>query len=81
MLYSLARARMSAARSEFGSSSVIGATDSRYFEPIADDVYRFLFNVLGPEDLPRIHGTDERIAVVNHSNAIRFYHQLMKRLQ
>jgi carboxypeptidase PM20D1 len=60
---------------------VVGATDSRYFAPIADDVYRFLFNRMGPADLPRFHGTDERIAVDNYLTAIRFYYQLIKRLQ
>ncbi len=62
-------------------SLVVGATDSRYFQPIADDVYRFLFVHLGPDDIPRIHGTDERISVENHLQAIRFYYALIQRMQ
>ncbi len=32
---------------------------------------------LGPEDLKRIHGTDERIAISNYEEIIRFYVQLL----
>lgn len=57
---------------------VVGATDSRYFQPIASDVYRFLFNRVGPRDVPRIHGTNERIGVDNYADAIRFYYHLIR---
>lgn len=57
---------------------VVGATDSRYFQPIATNVYRFLFMRLGPEDIQRIHGTNERIAVDNYADAIRFYYNLIR---
>ncbi len=33
---------------------------------------------LGPDDLKRIHGTDERISVKNYAEIIRFYIQLLK---
>ncbi len=59
---------------------VLGATDSRYFTDLADDVYRFMFNWMGPDDLPRIHGTDERIAVAQYANTVRFYSALLRRL-
>ena len=54
-------------------SLVLGATDSRQYEGIADDVYRFLPFVIGPDDTQRIHGTDERISVESYRNCIRFY--------
>lgn len=57
---------------------VVGATDSRYFQGIADDVYRFLPTRLGPKDLDRIHGTDERISRDNYLEAVRFYYALVK---
>lgn len=57
---------------------VVGATDSRYFQGIADNVYRFLPVRLSPEDVARIHGTDERIAVKNYLEVIRFYSQLIR---
>ena len=45
---------------------------------IADDVYRFLPFVIGPDDTRRIHGIDERISVESYRNCIRFYRQLLK---
>jgi carboxypeptidase PM20D1 len=56
---------------------VIGATDSRYFEGVADNVYKFLPVRAKPEDLKRFHGTNERIAVDNYVELIQFYHQLI----
>ena len=32
------------------------------------------------EDLPRFHGTNERIAVSNLTELVRFYHQLLRNL-
>ena len=60
---------------------VVGATDSRYLTDISDNVYRFLFNHIGPDDIPRIHGTNERIAVDNYVQTITFYYALIKNLQ
>ena len=34
----------------------------------------------GPVDLPRLHGTDERISVANLGELVRFYHQLLRNL-
>ncbi len=33
-----------------------------------------------PQDLPRLHGTDERISVANLGELVRFYHQLLRNL-
>ncbi len=52
---------------------VVGGTDSRYFQDISDDVYRFMPVVLRSEDLSGIHGTDERVSVENYKGAIAFY--------
>lgn len=58
-------------------SLLVGRTDSRRYQEIADSSFRFLPSRLGPEDLRRIHGTDERIQVENFAEIVRFYAQLM----
>lgn len=57
---------------------VVGATDSRYFTALSDNVYRFMFNKVGPEDLKRVHGTNERISIENYAQAVKFYYQLLR---
>ena len=56
---------------------MIGATDSRHLSEISDHIFKFSPVIAKPEDLPRFHGTNERIAVRNYADAIRFYHRLM----
>jgi carboxypeptidase PM20D1 len=56
---------------------MIGATDSRYMLALADDVYRFSPVRARAEDLPRFHGTDERISVAYYAELIRFYQTLV----
>jgi len=56
---------------------VIGATDTRHYQDLADQVYRFLPFLLHPDDLRRIHGTNERIAVESYRDCVRFYVQLL----
>lgn len=57
---------------------MIGATDSRHFTGLSDHVYRFSPVRARPEDLPRFHGTNERISTANLAELIRFYHQLLR---
>ncbi|MET0311884.1 MAG: M20 family peptidase [Burkholderiaceae bacterium] len=57
---------------------MIGATDSRHFTGLSDHVYRFSPVRAKPEDLPRFHGTNERISTANLAELIRFYHQLLR---
>ena len=56
----------------------IGATDSRHYTGIADDSYRFIPMRLRREDLNRIHGIDERIAVSDYVRMVRFYAALIR---
>jgi len=56
---------------------MIGGTDSRHYESIADDVYKFSPMRARPEDLKRFHGTNERISTANYVELIQFYHQLI----
>jgi carboxypeptidase PM20D1 len=58
-------------------SLVLAATDSRSYEQLADDVYRFLPYLIGPEDTTRIHGTNERIEIESYRNCVRFYARLL----
>lgn len=57
---------------------MIGATDSRHFAPISEHIYRFSPVRARPEDLPRFHGTNERISTANLMELVRFYHQLIR---
>lgn len=57
---------------------VVGATDSRFFTGLTPNVYRFLFNRIGDEDIPRLHGTNERISVEDYGDTVRFYYLLIR---
>ncbi len=57
---------------------VLGATDSRYFTGLSDNVYRFFPTEFYPEDLKRVHGTNERISIENYTRAVKFYYQLLR---
>ncbi len=59
-------------------SLVIVRTDSRRYTSITENSYRFIPVRMAPEDLARIHGTDERIAVDNYVEIIRFYIRLLR---
>jgi carboxypeptidase PM20D1 len=56
----------------------VGATDARYYTRLTPRVYRFLPERLAAGDLARVHGTNERIAVDNYAEMIRFYYQLIR---
>ena len=56
---------------------VVGGTDARHFAGLSDAVYRFIPVRMAQDDLDRIHGTDERIAVRDYEAAIGFYRQLL----
>jgi carboxypeptidase PM20D1 len=58
---------------------VVGATDARHFEDIADGSYRFLGLEVGPEELEGMHGTDERVSVESFIDSVRIYYRLMQR--
>jgi carboxypeptidase PM20D1 len=59
---------------------VVTATDSRYYARLTPRVYRFQPQRLAPEDIARIHGTNERIGVQNYAEMIHFYYQLLRNL-
>jgi carboxypeptidase PM20D1 len=57
---------------------VLGGTDSRHYEGVASQSFRFVPLRLSPEDLKRVHGTDERIAIDGYLDVVRFFVQLVK---
>ena len=57
---------------------MIGGTDSRHMTAVADHIFRFSPVRARAEDLSRFHGTDERIAVANYADLIRFYGRLIR---
>lgn len=61
-------------------SLVLGATDGRYYTRVAADVYRFMPFKLGPADIARVHGKDERLSVASIADGVRFYRRMIERL-
>ncbi|MEH6402818.1 MAG: M20 family peptidase [Sneathiella sp.] len=57
---------------------MLAGSDSKHYEDISEDNYRFIPMRLGPNDLSRIHGTNERIMVDNYNEVIQFYSRLME---
>jgi carboxypeptidase PM20D1 len=54
-------------------SLVLGGTDSAHYAPLARTIYRFLPARVGPQDLDRFHGDDERVRVEGCADTVRFY--------
>jgi carboxypeptidase PM20D1 len=59
-------------------SLVLGGTDARHYAKLSPDVYRFLPFHIRPDDIRRLHGIDERMAVDDYAAAVRFYAQLIR---
>lgn len=58
---------------------VLGGTDSRYYHPVCDSVYRFSPLTFTSDDMKRVHGTNERVRVESLGKMVQFYALLMKR--
>lgn len=56
---------------------VVGGTDAKYYATMSRQVFRFLPVYLEPDDVTRVHGTDERLALQSFTNSIRFFRQLL----
>lgn len=57
---------------------VVGGTDARHYHVASDAVYRFGPFRFGPADIKLPHGIDERIAIDNLGDAVRFYARLIE---
>ncbi|MBF7730032.1 M20 family peptidase [Pseudomonas sp. N040] len=72
-------------RDSFGDTLVapnltLGGTDSRYFLPLTQNVFRFAPIRMTPEDAQRFHGLNERIAIEDLGTAAAFYYRLLGQL-
>lgn len=56
----------------------LAGTDSRHYSQISDDSYRINPFVFTGEDIPRLHGRNERISVQGMVQAVQFYSVLIK---
>src|SRR5437667_417285 len=57
---------------------VVGGTDAKHFAGLTSNVYRAGVGVIGPDDLKRVHGIDERVDVKDYARTIAFYVQLIR---
>ncbi|HSA56560.1 MAG TPA: M20/M25/M40 family metallo-hydrolase, partial [Gemmatimonadaceae bacterium] len=60
---------------------MIAATDTRHYEPLTRNVFRFNPFVVNPDMLSGAHGTNERIRADDFARGVRFYAQLIRNLQ
>lgn len=59
-------------------STVLGGTDSRHYVNISDSVYRFIPTRVGPDDVKRVHGANERVSVKNYAEVVAFFMEIMR---
>lgn len=59
---------------------VMGGTDSKYFYPLTDSVYRFLMIKLTPEIQNTIHGINEHIKIKDYVEGIQYFHELFRKV-
>jgi carboxypeptidase PM20D1 len=59
-------------------SLVIGATDSRHYGGLTQELYRFLPIRMDSADMQRIHGIDERLSTQDYADAVRYQVQLLE---
>jgi carboxypeptidase PM20D1 len=57
---------------------LIGGTDSAHFTDLAETILRFRPVHVTAPDLARLHGTNERIGVVQYGEMIQFYERLLR---
>jgi len=77
------RAIANAVRRVYGDIGVapgltIAGTDSKHYQKVSDNAYRFNPMKITPQDLAGFHGTNERISLENLVRATRFYIELIK---
>lgn len=56
----------------------VGYSDVRNYQPLSNDLYRFLPFRAHSEDLARIHGVNERLSLEDFRRGIGFYEQLIR---
>jgi carboxypeptidase PM20D1 len=58
----------------------IGATDSRHYRGLCQNIYRFSPLIMDKELLETVHGKNERISIESYKKMCEFYAALMKKL-
>lgn len=58
----------------------VGSTDSRYYQKIANQIYRLCPIEIDSEDLERVHGVNERISVEGYKKLIKYFYLLIESL-
>jgi carboxypeptidase PM20D1 len=56
----------------------VGGTDSRHYQEVAEQIFRFSPVHASAEDMARFHGTNERMAIRDHVQMIQFYERLLR---
>lgn len=57
---------------------LVGTSDARFYQRFSDQVFGFRPFHLKPEDYPRFHGTNERVAIADLELAVRFFTRLVE---
>ena len=65
------------ARAPAAPSLMTGASDGRWIQPVAEDVYRYQPVTLTMKDLEGLHGTNEHVSIANLERMIQFYARLI----
>jgi len=60
---------------------LVATTDSRHYQILTNNIFRFLPITIRPEDIQRYHGINERIAVKDYERCVRFFVQLIRNSQ
>lgn len=58
---------------------VLGATDSRHYNALTNQIYRFTPVKMNKEDLKRTHGINERISLTDMENSVKFFISLIEK--
>lgn len=55
----------------------IGNTDTKFYWNMTNQIYRVCPTFMLPSDLPRYHGVNERMSLVNIQQTVNFYYHVM----
>ncbi len=56
----------------------VGALDAKHYASLTPDLYRFVPLLYHPDDVPRFHGTNERVSIDGYGQAVEFYCALIR---
>ncbi len=59
---------------------ISGGTDTKHYEPISENAYRFFPIRVNSGNMTGFHGINEHIAVSNYKEIVQFYYQLIQNL-